>query len=257
MDVFDALARARARGDAVVLVTVLDVSRDERSRAGAKVVVGAAGIVAGTLGCSEFDHAAMSVAGEALRTGEPERQVLQAPEGESPRWSIELFAEPQWPERAVIVLGVNPVARALCTVLRTIGRRVVLVDPAGATGVAAAVDVKADEPGRYLLAAPPGPRDAVVLADHDAGWVDEALRVALASEAFYVGLLGSRRHVPDCVRRLRESGARAERLARLRSPVGLDLGARTPEEIALAIAAEILADERGASGLRMTQEWAE
>jgi xanthine dehydrogenase accessory factor len=254
VEVYDALARARGRGIPVVLVTVLAVEGDAPSHPGAKLVVSDDGVLAGTLGCSEFDTVGVDLAHEALRTDEPLRRQ-QRFGGHGTERAIELFAEVHRPEAAVLVLGANPVGRAVADGARTVGRRVVLVAPGGDTSVRGGVEVKADEPGRYLLAAPPGPRDAVIVSDHDAPWVDEVLRIALASEAFYVAMLGSRRHAPTAVRRLRDAGVPAAHIARLHSPAGLDIGSRTPEEIALSIVAELIAVERERPGGPLGLDW--
>lgn len=251
MNVFDALARARSRGQRVVLVTVLSVEGSAPSHPGAKLVAGPEGIVAGTLGCSEFDAAGMELATEVLGTGTPVRRRWESSEHGSER-SLELFAEVQEPEPAVLILGANPIARALTDMAIAVGRRAVLVAPGGDTSVRAGTDVKADDPARYLLAAPPGPHDAVVVSDHDAPWVDEVLRVALASDAFYVGMLGSRRHAPAAVRRLSDAGVPERHLRRLHSPCGLDIGSRGPGEIALSIMAQIVAVERDRQGGSMS-----
>lgn len=257
MDVFDALARARARGEQVVLVTVLAVDGDAPSRPGAKLVVGPGGVLAGTLGCSEFDAAGVELALEALDGGAPLRRhrSFAAEEAHGAERALELFAEPQVPEPAILVLGANPIARALAALSVALGRRTVVVAPGGDAAVGNRVEVRADDPVRYLLAAPPGPQDALVVSDHDAPWAEEALRVALASEAGYVGMLGSRRHAPQVVRRLRDAGVPDAHVARLRSPVGLDIGSRTPEEIALSILAEVVAVERDRPGGPLPREW--
>lgn len=254
MNVFDALAKARGQGRPVVLVTVLEVTGDAPSHAGAKLVADADGPVAGTLGCSEFDTAGVALAGEVLDAGGPLRRTLTFP-GHGEERAVEVFAELHQPEAAVLVLGATPVGRAVAHLAGFIGRRVVLIAPGGDTAVAPGVEVKADDPGRYLVTAPPGPHDAVLLSDHDAPYVEEALRVALASDARFVGMLGSRRHAPAAVRRLRDAGVPEAHLARLRAPVGLDIGSRTPEEIALSIVAEIVAAERGRDGGRMGLDW--
>ena len=256
MEIYDALARARARGDRVVLVTVLEVAGEAPSFPGAKLVVGEQGVVAGTLGCSEYDTAGTQLAGEAFAAGSPVRRTVTDETGPEPR-SIELFAEVHEPEPAVLVLGSNPVGRALVELAHLVGRRAVLVARGGDTAVRSGVEVKADDPERYLLAAPPGQHDAVIVSDHDAPWVDAALRVALASDAFFVGMLGSRRHAPGAVRRLRDSGVPEAHLARLHSPCGLDIGSRTAEEIALSIVAEVLAVERGRPGGSLGVAWAQ
>ena len=171
--------------------------------------------------------------------------------------AIEVFAEVHDPQPAVLVFGANPVGLAVAAQARLVGRRVTLIAPGGTTEAPRGVEVKADDPGRYLLAAPPGEADAVLLSDHDAPYVEEVLRVALASDAMFVGMLGSRRHAPGAVRRLRDSGTPEAHIARLRAPVGLDTGGRTPEEIALSIVAEIVAVEHGRDGGRMGLDWSE
>jgi xanthine dehydrogenase accessory factor len=254
MEVYDALGRARGSGRPVVLVTVLAVEGDAPSHVGAKLVVGDDGVHAGTLGCSEFDTAGVDLATEALAGAAPLRRVVAFP-GHGRERAIELFAELHLPEAAVLVLGANPVGRAVAALARTLGRRVVLVAPGGDTDVPGGVEVRADDPGRYLLAAPPGERDAIVISDHDAPWVDEVLRIALASRSAYVAMLGSRRHAPEAVRRLRAAGVPETHVRRLHSPAGLDIGSRTPEEIALSIVAELLAVERNRAGGSMAIDW--
>jgi xanthine dehydrogenase accessory factor len=256
MEVYDALARARGAGRRVALVTVLAVEGDAPSHAGAKLVVGDGQVLAGTLGCSEFDSAGVALADEALAGAVTVRRREVFGGHGDPR-ALELFAEVHDPEPAVLVLGSNPVARAVADLAHRVGRRAVLVAPGGDAAVRAGVEVRADDPARALLAAPPGPADAVVISDHDAPWVDDVLRIALASDAGFVGMLGSRRHAPEAVARLRAAGAPAAHVARLHSPCGLDIGARTPEEIALSIVAEIVADERGRPGGSMQLNWAE
>jgi xanthine dehydrogenase accessory factor len=255
LSAYDALARARGQGATVVLVTVLAVDGDAPSRPGAKLVVDADGaVVAGGLGCSEFDSAGVELAREALAAGATVRRKVDFP-GHGREHALELFAEVHEPEPAVLVLGSNPIARAIVALAQFVGRRALLVARGGDTAVADGVEVKAEEPPRHLLAAPPGPHDAVVVSDHDAPWADEALRIALASDAFYVAMLGSRRHAPAAVRRLRDAGVPEAHFERLRSPAGLDIGSRTPEEIALAIVAEIVAAERGGSGGPLRLDW--
>lgn len=261
--IYDALAAARARGRRVVLLTVVDVVGDAASRTGAKMVADAEGAVAGTLGCSEFDAAGVALAAEALERGAAIRRRLDFP-GHGTERAVEVFAEVHEPQPALVVLGGTPVGRAVVALAAFVGRRAVLVAPGGdaaapvaraGAGAVPLVEVVADDPGRYLLAAPPGAHDAVLLSDHDAGYVDEALRIALASDAAFVGMLGSRRHAPQAVERLRRAGVPEAHLARLRAPVGLDIGSRTPEEIGLAIVAEVLAVERGRGGGPLGLDW--
>jgi xanthine dehydrogenase accessory factor len=235
VDVVEALGAARRDGRQVSLVTVIAVEGDPPSHAGAKVVVEGGSVLAGTLGCSEFDAAAVRLAGEVEAAGGAplhRRMVF----GHGREQLLDLFAEVQQPPPRVIALGGTPVGRAIMQVTEASGRGAVLVQ---------------DDPAGWLTEHPPGPHDAVVLSDHDAPYVDAVLRTVLAGRAGFVGMLGSKRHAPAVMRQLRSTGVPAEQVARLHSPCGLDIGSRTPGEIALSIVAEIVAAERGRPGTSM------
>lgn len=251
MEVFDALARARGRGEPVVLVTCLDAGDDVPTEPGARVVVGREGLLAGTFGDGHLDTAAAELAGDVL-VGEASAQRRIGPQ-EGP--SCEVVAELHPPEPAVLVLGATAVGRAVASFARAVDRRAVLCAPGGDAAVGSGVEVRADDPARYLLAAPPGGTDALVVADGQARWVDEVLRVALASAAFFVGLVGSPRDAADVVRELRRAGVPENHVARLRGPCGLDIGSRSPEEAGLSVIAEVLAVERGRPGGPRGIDW--
>jgi xanthine dehydrogenase accessory factor len=242
--VLDELAAATARGQRAVLVTVLAVEGEAPSRPGAKLVVAEGDRLAGTLGCAEFDTAGLKLAGEVIDQGMAtvrRRMVF----GHGEERALDLFAEVYEPQPAVVVLGATPIGRAVAELARFVGRRVTLLN-----------DTESDvDPLGPLRSLGLGPRDAVVLSDHDASYVDDVLRFALAGPVGFVGMIGSRRHAPEAVRRLRESGVPVSHLARLRSPLGLDIGSRSPEEIALSIVAEVVAAERGRAGGRMGIDW--
>lgn len=241
---YEALREADDAGRPAVLVTVVAVEGEPPSHPGAKIAVVDGEIAAGTLGCAEFDTAGVELAAAVVSDAAPgatlrRRAVFRHGEEQV----LDLFAERYDPSPAVIVAGSNPVGRAVADLAGRIGRRVRhLADDADPVGA--------------LRDRPPGPRDAVVLSDHDAPYVDDALPLALAGDAYFVGILGSRRHASEVVARLRERGVPPERLARLHTPCGLDIGSRTPEEIALSIVAEIVAVDRGRSGGTMGLDWA-
>ncbi|MQA83167.1 MAG: hypothetical protein GEV03_00695 [Streptosporangiales bacterium] len=249
MDVFEALVEAAETGRPAVLVTVIGMESPAGghipSRPGAKLAVVDGTVAAGTLGCAEFDTAGVELAA-SLPEGETGTLRRRAVFRHGEEQVLELFAERYDPQPAVVVAGSNPVGRAVADLAERIGRRVRHL----------ADDAADADPLAALRAQPPGPRDAVVLSDHDAPYVDEALPMLLAGEAYFVGMLGSRRHAGEVVDGLRKSGVPAEQLARLHSPCGLDIGSRGPEEIALSIVAEIVATERGRAGGRMGLNWA-
>jgi xanthine dehydrogenase accessory factor len=252
----DALAEARKQGRRVALVTVLAVEGDAPSHPGAKLLADHTGPIAGTLGCSEFDTAGLELARQALDGLRTVRQRLDfARHGE--QRAIELFAEVQEPDPGVIVVGGNPVGRAIAAVAVATGRRVKLITPTIDVAEPAGVQVAVGDPTAIVDAHGLTAADAIVLSDHDAPWVDDVLRIALESPTGFVGMLGSRRHAPQAVQRLREAGIDEKQLARLHSPCGLDIGSRTAGEIALSIMAEIVASERGRSGGSMSIDWSQ
>lgn len=254
MDAIDALSRARREGRRVALVTVLDVEGDAPSHPGAKLLADATGPIAGTLGCSEFDTAGVELARRALDGRRTVRRRLDFP-GHGRERAIELFAEVAEPEPGITVIGANPVGWAIADVAVATGRRVRLLTGDAGADARAGVDVVPGDPAETLRAQTLAATDAVVVSDHDAPWVDDVLRLALDSDVAFVGMLGSRRHAPEAVARLRDQGVDETQLARLHSPCGLDIGSRTAGEIGLSIIAEIVAVERGRAGGPMTIDW--
>jgi xanthine dehydrogenase accessory factor len=256
MEAIEALAQARRLGRRVALVTVLAVEGDAPSHPGAKLLADTTGAIAGTLGCSEFDTAGLDLARQALEGQRTVRRRLEFP-GHGRERAIELFAEVSEPDPGVIVVGANPVGRAVADVAIAAGRRVRLIAADGDVAERPGLQVAVGAPAEVLADSGLQASDAVVVSDHDAPWVDDVLRLALASEARFVGMLGSRRHAPEAVERLRAQGIDEAQLARLHSPCGLDIGSRTPGEIGLSIVAEIVAVERDRAGGPMTIDWSQ
>ncbi|MDT0266338.1 XdhC/CoxI family protein [Streptomyces sp. DSM 44915] len=156
----------------------------------------------------------------------------------------------------LLVFGAVDFAAALAAVAGPLGHRVTVCDarPVFATAerFPAAAEVVTDWPHRYLDGQRLTAADAVCVLTHDPRFDVPVLVRALRGPAGYVGAMGSWRTHEDRLRRLRAAGLGEPHLARLRSPIGLDLGARTPAETALAIAAEIVAVRRGGSGVPLT-----
>lgn len=154
------------------------------------------------------------------------------------------------PARTVIV-GAMEFSVALAAAARALGDRVLVVDPRGLFLTAErfpGADRIVEWPPEVLAGLELGPADAVCLLSHDDRFDAETLLVALRSGAGYVGAMGSRRTDRARRARLRELGATEDELGRLFSPIGLDLGASTPEETAVAILAEVVRARRGGSG---------
>ena len=159
------------------------------------------------------------------------------------------FIDPQNPPLRLIVVGAVHIAQALVPMAARLGFAVTVVDPRRAFAteerIGEGVAIRSDWPDEAMAELAPDSRSAVVTLTHDPKLDDPALEVALRSAAFYVGALGSRRTHAKRVARLTEAGLTEAEIARIRAPVGLDIGAVTAPEIAVSILAQIVAARRG------------
>ena len=148
------------------------------------------------------------------------------------------------PPLRLIVVGAVHIAQPLLTIARACGFACTLIDPRGAFGSKARFPnetILDDWPDEALTALAPDARTAIVTLTHDPKLDDPAIRTALRSGAFYLGCLGSKKTHAKRVDRLTAEGFAPEDIARIHAPVGLDIGARTPAEIAVSVMAQIIA----------------
>jgi xanthine dehydrogenase accessory factor len=178
------------------------------------------------------------------------------PDGERRRDELSLFVQSFAPPPRMLVFGAIDFAAAVARAGKFLGYRVTVCDarPVFATSARFpdADEVVTDWPHRYLAGVSTDARTVICVLTHDPKFDVPLLEVALRMPAAYIGAMGSRRTHDDRLARLREAGLSEEELARLRSPIGLDLGARTPEETAVAIAAELIQLRWGGSGQPLT-----
>lgn len=233
MDPLVAARDALAKGRRAAVVTVTGIEGEPPSREGMAFAVVEGGGTFGTLGCDGFDRAAERDAARALVGTARREAVYDWDAGSRIRVAVQALrpgdAIPSAGARAeVLVVGEGPVARALASLAATVGFAVRTVMPDdGATA---------------------GPDTYVVICGHDEDRSQPTLRRLLSSPAPYLGMMGSRRHTGHLLDELRAAGQDDASLRRVHTPVGLDLHAETPEEIALAALAHIVAVRRGGSG---------
>jgi molybdopterin adenylyltransferase len=235
------VAARLAAGEPVVVATAIRVEGDPPCRVGQKILLGPSGPLAGTLGCAEFDDSAVADGRDVLKAAAPVTRTYRHELG-----SIEVFLEPFVPLPLLLVFSATPIALYLMRWARAVGFDPVLVEPRLERITPehrAAGRTQTDLQGLALTA-----DTAAVHTDHDAPGVAESIAALLGSPARFVGVMGSTRHVGPHIRRLQDMGVSQEDVARIRTPVGIDIGARTAEEIALSILAGVVADRRGAAG---------
>ncbi|MFF9195673.1 XdhC family protein [Streptomyces sp. NPDC014779] len=255
--VFPAALAAAASGEAAALARIVSGPEDLLGQA---LLVRPDGAYEGGLGGHpELDRTAASEARALLDAGRTGTLEIGA-DGSRCGQPITLLVESSVPAPRMIVFGAIDFASALVRVGKFLGYHVTVCDarPVFATKLRfpEADGIVVEWPHRYLeAAAAAGEVDArtvLCVLTHDAKFDVPLLQVALRLPVAYVGAMGSRRTHEDRNKRLREVGVSELEIARLRSPIGLDLGARTPEETALSIGAEIVANRRGGSGVSLT-----
>ncbi|WP_330333339.1 XdhC family protein [Streptomyces sp. NBC_00536] len=251
--VFEAALAAAAKGEAAAVARIADGPAELMGRA---ILVRSEGPYEGTLGGHpELDRTVAEEARAMLDAGRTGTLEMGA-DGRLCGRPITVLVESSVPPPRMIVFGAIDFASALVRVGKFLGYRVTVCDarPVFATKnrFPEADEIVVDWPHRYLADTPVDARTVLCVLTHDAKFDVPLLELALKLPVAYVGAMGSRRTHEDRNARLREVGVTEMELARLRSPIGLDLGARSPEETALSIAAEIVASRRGGSGRALT-----
>ena len=262
VEVMDLVAQLKAKEQSFVLATVVRTVSVTAAKAGAKAVIGPDGtIVAGWIGGGCARGAVLKAAREALADGQP-RMVSVQPENllaelgvaagearEGVRFAknmcpsngtMDIFVEPMLPHPALVILGASPVAMSLATQARVLGYHVTVAAPG--TDLSAPPDADVVIDGFQPRSLGGGQRFVVVSTQ---GKGDEAaLKAAAGIEAAYHAFVGSRRKMTTLREKLIGEGVPREVIDRIKAPAGLDLGAITPEEIAMSILAEITVARR-------------
>lgn len=242
---FDLWVSAIRADEPVCLITVI-----EGTGLGNKLLVRPSRPAVGSLGHAELDRV---VERDALAELEVGRSGVRSygDEGEQRESDLTVFIESQAPPPRMLIFGAVDFTAALARAAKLLGYRVVVADarPVFATRKRFPMadelrvswpDEVFDEFGEEL-----GPRDAVAILTHDNKFDVPAVVRALDTRVGYIGVMGSRKTHEGRSERLREAGVDDDGLARLRSPLGLDIGGRTPEETAISICAEIIALRSG------------
>ncbi len=266
--VTQAIIRMLDEGAAGVLVTLMSLPEQDPGglRIGSRLLAIESDERVGSLGAAELDEEVARQAHRFLSSREEAKSIKVeefAPEL-SQFHGIQLLFERIEAEPRLVVAGAGHVGASLARLAALVGYRVTLIDD------------RAEFLSRELFASPNEQGINLVVAEHWADAVREAiatgrgvsvaivtrghkqdedcLRAAIAANPFYIGMIGSKRRTNIVIDKLREEGAYDEQLKKVRAPIGLDIGAVSPEEVALAILAEIVAERRGGSGAPLS-EW--
>lgn len=254
-EVFAALGEAMKRAEDVALVTIVATNGSTPQRVGAKMLVYADGRTVGTIGGGCYENDAFWKAKASLESRKPARVKYELDDDFAQEnglvcgGQMEVFIEPIEPPPAVYIIGAGHVGYYLGKFAHESGFQVHVVDDrdtfANHTRFPEAAEVVVDEVPAWLANAALPPSAYVVIVTRGHRHDLDALRAVVQRDLRYVGLIGSKAKVARVYEALVEEGVDPARFTRIHAPIGLDLGAVTPQEIAVSIVAELIAVRRG------------
>lgn len=257
IQILERLIELRAGGEPVALCTVIASEGSTPRHSGSKLLVLADGNFMGSVGGGEMEHLVLAHALNALKDGKPRRVVynLVDPERGDPGvcgGTVEVYVEPFLPEPTLVVVGGGHVGKAVAHLGKWLGFRIAVSDdrpefctPEANPDADAFYPVPLSELSNHLRITS---QTYLVLTTRGVSVDVAGLPALLNSEAAYIGAIGSKRRWTTALKQLREQGVSDDRLARVHSPIGIELNAETPEEIAVSILAEIVMLRNGGTG---------
>jgi xanthine dehydrogenase accessory factor len=257
MDIFEEIVRMRRAGEHGALATIVHVSGSIPSHESSRMLVREDGSMAGTIGGGCVEAEVWAAAKEVIREGQSRKMTFNLNHeagydaGLICGGTLEVFVEPILPQPRLYIFGGGHVSLALARVAHLAGFAIGVADDreafANASRFPMAVDVFTSFEDAFEKIHP-GAETYMVIVTR--GHKDDmrVLEWGISTPARYVGMIGSRRKVIEICKALEKHGTAAEQLARVYAPVGLEIGALTPEEIAVSIAAELIAVRRNAAG---------
>ena len=258
--ILEELLAAQTRREPVALAVVIRDQGSVPRHAGSKMLIFGDGRTLGSVGGGEMESRVAAAAREALRDGKP-RVVpysLVDPQRGDPGvcgGNVDIYVEPYTAPNTLLILGCGHVGRALATLGKWLGFRVVAWDDrpelANRESMPDADVVLGGDPAQLLAAYPIDDRTYLAVVTRNVGIDRQLLPLLFESPASYIGVMGSRRRWAETKRLLLEDGLPAEKLARATSPIGLELNAESPNEIAVSIMAQIIMAQRGGDGQAM------
>ncbi len=255
MDIYEEIIRIRKEGRKAALATIINVRGSIPSFESAKMLIRDDGSIVGTIGGGCVEAEVWQAAKEIMQTEKP--QTLTFNLNNNPKYdsglvcggTLEIFIEPVMPVSTLYVFGAGHIAWSLYKVARIAGFEIVVIDDresyANRERFPEARDVYADEYEQVMAQLAPTESSYIVIVTRGHRDDMRVLRWAAETPARYIGMIGSQRKVIAIYKELEKEGIAAEKLARVYAPVGVDIGAITPEEIAVAIVAELIAIRRG------------
>lgn len=242
------LAEALGRQQPAALATVIEVTGASPAKVGAQIVVLGDGTTAGTAGGGSLESAILADARAVLAQGQPRvthyALAQSGPDaiGTLCGGEVRVFIQPYFPPPKLVIVGGGHIGQPLQVMGTAAGFEVSVMDVEPGRATVPKLETGGFTDDTYIV---------LITTDHVSD--EAALRQAVASSARYIGMIGSRAKCQTLLEHIRAAGHSEASLARVYAPIGLDLGGTTPQEIAVAILAEIIAVRRGGSGARRSR----
>lgn len=247
--IYQALSELEKNNEAAALCTVVKSEGSTPRHVGSKMLVYPDGKFIGTVGGGELENRVIKAAHEALKSGDAQTlaYTMSDPKRGDPGvcgGNVEVFVEPILPPALIVIIGAGHVGKAVVHLAKWLGFRVALSDdraefcnPEAIPNADAYYPIPMAELANQLKVTP---QTYIVVTSRGSSVDAEGLPSLLDSDAAYIGVIGSKRRWLTTVKALKEKGVADEKIARVHSPIGLELNAETPEEIAVSIMAEIM-----------------
>lgn len=254
LEIYQELANLIPKGERAVLATVVATQGSAPRKAGTKMLIREDGSALGTIGGGNVESEAREKAKEILKSGTPQLLRFDIKEGTTttPGGQVDIFFEPILPQDTLYLFGAGHVSQSTAAVGKLLGFQVTVIDPRpeynNRDRFPDADSLIVEDCSTCFPKLGVDENDYIVIftATHES---DEAcLHFAAQTKVTYVGMIGSKRKVAQIKEHLLQKGVSQEQLDRVHSPIGLDIGAETPEEIAVSIMAEIVKVKRGKTG---------
>ena len=254
-EVFAAVADALGRGETAALVTIVSTTGSTPQRVGAKMLVFADGRIVGTIGGGCYENDAFWKAREAITARKPQLVHYELSDDFAQETGLvcggqmDVYIEPIEPSPELYVIGAGHVGTELATLAHAVGFQVHVVDDrekfANRERFPDAAEVVTEDIPSWIARSQLPPHAYVVIVTRGHTNDLEALRALAGRDLRYLGLIGSRAKVARIYEALQQDGIAGEQLKRVHAPIGLDIGAVTPQEIAVSILAELIAVKHG------------
>ncbi len=259
-EVYTALLKAKDEGRPVVLATIIRDSGSVPRHAGSKMLIYPTGAIVGTIGGGELENRAIAAAADVIKKGQP--YILHIDLTDPARGDagvcggqMDIFLEPIMPEPTVLVIGCGHCGQALAELAHWLGYRVIVTDDRAELCnpqiMPYADQHYAIQPGEIAEKIPIHERTYIAAVTRGLPLDIAMIPGLLKTPAPFIGVMGSRRRWAVAAKTLKEQGISKSDLARVHAPIGLELNAETPREIAVSIMAEIIAVQRGGTGRSM------